>query len=91
MVRSELAKPKRPPRQWSFLLCRPPKSRLPTLVLNGEFDTNRRRMGDALFAALPFAERSIIAGAGHLPNLNRPGEYNEALSRFIERQGRAIT
>jgi len=58
--------------------------RIPTLVLNGEFDGARRRMGDALCAAMPNAQRAIIAGAGHLPNLDSPRAYNQALSHFVE-------
>ena len=58
--------------------------RVPTLVLNGEFDGARRRMGDALCAAMPNARRAIIAGAGHLPNLDNPRAYNQALSHFFE-------
>ncbi len=61
---------------------------VPTLVLNGEHDTNRRRLGDALYAALPDAQRAIIAGAGHLPNLDKPREYNAELTRFTEQHGR---
>jgi 3-oxoadipate enol-lactonase len=63
---------------------RPGEIRTPTLVLNGEFDDGRRRTGDALCAAMPNAQRAIIAGAGHLPNLDRPCAYNQALRDFIE-------
>jgi len=62
----------------------PEDIQIPTLVLNGEFDLVRRRMGDALCAAIPNARRSIIAGAGHLPNLDSPRAYNQALRHFIE-------
>jgi pimeloyl-ACP methyl ester carboxylesterase len=62
----------------------------PVLVMNGEFDTpNRRRAGEALAGALPLAERVVIAGAGHLPNLDAPRAYNEALQAFLRRQARA--
>ena len=62
----------------------------PVLVVNGEFDTpNRRRAGEALAGALPLAERVVIAGAGHLPNLDAPRAYNEALQAFLRRQARA--
>jgi pimeloyl-ACP methyl ester carboxylesterase len=62
----------------------PGNIQIPTLVLNGEFDVGRRRMGDALCAAIPNAQRSIIGGAGHLPNLDSPHAYNQVLSHFIE-------
>ena len=62
----------------------------PVLVVNGEFDTLiRRRAGQSLARALPLAERVEIAGAGHLPNLDAPRAYNDALQRFLERQSRA--
>jgi 3-oxoadipate enol-lactonase len=62
----------------------PADIKIPTLVVNGEFDEERRRVGDILFSALPDARRAIIPGAGHLPNLDRPREYDGALRPFIE-------
>jgi pimeloyl-ACP methyl ester carboxylesterase len=59
---------------------------VPTLVLNGASDTRRRlAMGDELSRALPRAERALVAGAGHLPNLDNPVEYNQRVLSFIER------
>jgi pimeloyl-ACP methyl ester carboxylesterase len=63
---------------------------IPTLVLNGELDEGRRLIGDGLCAALPCAQRAVIAGAGHLPNLDKPREYTEALIQFIERHRRGV-
>jgi len=68
----------------TLLPMRPRDIRVPTMVLNGEFDGTRRRTGDALCAAIPNAQRAIIAGAGHLPNLDNPRAYNQALSHFVE-------
>jgi pimeloyl-ACP methyl ester carboxylesterase len=62
----------------------PGEIRVSTLVLNGEFDAARRRMGDGFCAAIPNAQRAIIAGAGHLPNLDNPSAYNRAVSHFVE-------
>ena len=62
--------------------------RTPTLILNGEFDEARRRAGDAIHAAMAHAERAIVTGAGHLPNLDRPQEYNRILGDFVERHAR---
>jgi pimeloyl-ACP methyl ester carboxylesterase len=68
-------------------LARFPK---PVLVVNGELDTTiRRRAGEALAKALPFAERFVVPGAGHLPNLDAPRAYNDALRAFIHSQSRA--
>jgi pimeloyl-ACP methyl ester carboxylesterase len=62
----------------------------PVLVVNGELDTAlRRRAGEALARALPLAEHVVIPGAGHLPNLDAPRAYNEALREFLQRQARA--
>ena len=63
--------------------------RKPTLVVNGEFDTPiRLRAGDALARALPVAERVVVPAAGHLPNLDNPNAYNEAIQAFLRRQSR---
>ncbi len=76
-----------PPPAGIEALARFPK---PVLVVNGEFDTTiRRRAGEALARALPCAERVVVPGAGHLPNLDAPRAYNEALRAFIHRQSRA--
>ena len=62
----------------------------PVLVVNGEFDTLvRRRTGQSLARALPLAERVVVPVAGHLPNLDAPRAYNDALRAFLERQSRA--
>jgi pimeloyl-ACP methyl ester carboxylesterase len=57
---------------------------MPVLVLNGEYDTAHRRLaGDALAYGLPRAERAVLAGAGHLACLDRPGEYAGRLRDFL--------
>ena len=58
----------------------------PALVLNGADDTPRRRaMGEDLVRVLARAERALIGGAGHLPNLDNPGEYSRVVLSYIER------
>ncbi len=62
----------------------------PALVVNGHFDTPARlRAGERLAEALPRAERVLIPEAGHLPNLDNPVAYNEAIEAFLRRQSRA--
>ena len=62
----------------------------PALVVNGELDTPiRLRAGDTLARALPLAERVVVPGAGHLPNLDNANAYNDALQAFLRRQSRA--
>ena len=63
---------------------------MPSLVVNGDLDTLvRRRAGESLARALPRGERVVLPGAGHLPNLDAPRAYNDALQAFLERQSRA--
>jgi 3-oxoadipate enol-lactonase len=62
----------------------------PTLVLSGELDVPRRvQSADRLSAELPRAERAVITGAGHLPNLDRPDEYSEICRAFLSRHTQA--
>lgn len=64
--------------------------RMPALIVNGEFDTPaRRRAGEWMARALPLAERALLPGAGHLPNLDAPRAYNDALQAFLRKQSRA--
>jgi 3-oxoadipate enol-lactonase len=62
----------------------------PALIVNGELDTRARlRAGEALARALPAAERIVVPGAGHLPNLDAPRAYNDAVQAFVRRQSLA--
>ncbi|GKQ35759.1 alpha/beta fold hydrolase [Streptomyces sp. A012304] len=40
---------------------------------------------EAMHAALPDSELCVIDGAAHMPNLERPREFNAALAKFLER------
>ena len=56
----------------------------PTLVIVGEEDRiidveTARRLHDRI----PSAEMAIIRGAGHLPGLEQPHEFNAILGRFL--------
>ena len=62
----------------------------PALIINGRLDTKTRlRAGERLARLLPHAERVLIPDAGHLPNLDNPVAYNEAIGSFLRRQSRA--
>ena len=58
--------------------------RVPTLVVCGEHDAisppDEMR---AIAAKIPQAEFALIAEAGHMAPLERPGEFNRALRRFL--------
>jgi len=64
-----------------------PKVQVPTLVLWGERDEAFVKPGEYLAAKIPGARRVVVAGAGHAANLDRPAEFNAALTQFLESVG----
>ncbi|MGI5456366.1 alpha/beta fold hydrolase [Streptomyces sp. CA-249302] len=59
---------------------------VPTLVVVGADDTYTPVTdAEAMRAALPDSTLRVIEGAAHLPNLERPGEFNEVLDEFMAR------
>jgi 3-oxoadipate enol-lactonase len=58
---------------------------VPTLVLSGSKDKNAPAPMMAKMAGyIPSATYVELEGAGHLVNLERPGEFNAALDRFLK-------
>jgi 3-oxoadipate enol-lactonase len=58
--------------------------RVPTLVVAGDHDgIVSRDEASAMAAALPRGELALIAGAGHLANLEDPPAFTETLLRFL--------
>ncbi|NGO12851.1 alpha/beta fold hydrolase [Streptomyces sp. HC44] len=59
---------------------------VPSLVVVGE-DDSYTPVSDAqaMHDALPDSTLHVITRAAHMPNLERPGEFNEALAAFLER------
>ncbi|ARP71091.1 alpha/beta hydrolase [Streptomyces pluripotens] len=59
---------------------------VPGLVITGADDTYTP-VSDAevMHAALPDSELHVIEGAAHLPNLERPAEFNRVLGDFLAR------
>jgi pimeloyl-ACP methyl ester carboxylesterase len=56
----------------------------PTLVVVGTEDVpDIAAVADLLAAGIPGARRETIAGAGHLPSLERPDELNRLLLEFL--------
>lgn len=63
---------------------------IPALIVNGQHDTKARlRAGEQLARVLPQAKRILIPGAAHLPNLDNPAAYNEAIRSFLRSRPRA--
>ncbi|MFJ6085650.1 alpha/beta fold hydrolase [Streptomyces sp. NPDC092369] len=59
---------------------------VPTLVVVGADDEYTPVSdAEAMHAALPDATLRVIEGAAHLPNLERPAEFNEVLGKFLAR------
>ena len=59
---------------------------VPTLVVVGTDDEYTPVSdAEAMHAALPDSELLVISGAAHMPNLERPEEFNAALATFLTR------
>jgi len=63
-----------------------PTINIPTLVIHGDQDaiiplSEARAMSDAI----PGADLEIIPGAGHLPNLENPDAFNQAVMKFLHK------
>jgi len=77
-----------PQPQWQ-VIDRLSEIRAPTLVLVGEEDLpDFRLIADILAVNIATARQEVIADAGHLPNLEQPDAFNEALLRFLGRHPR---
>ena len=62
--------------------------RLPTLVAVGEHDvSDMQQIGDLLAARIPGATRVGIPGAAHVPNMERPAEFDRLVLGFLAEQG----
>jgi pimeloyl-ACP methyl ester carboxylesterase len=63
---------------------------VPTLVLVGEHDRpDIHAMAGALAAGIPGAERVVLAGTAHLPNMERPDEFNRVVLEFLAKLDRS--
>jgi len=60
--------------------------RVPVRIVNGDCDVETRKIaGKTLHTALRASELTIVANAGHMPNLDAPEEYNRIVSDFARR------
>jgi pimeloyl-ACP methyl ester carboxylesterase len=44
------------------------------------------KWGEDYAAAVPRAELAVIEGCGHLPNLEKPDQFNKAVIEFLDKQ-----
>jgi pimeloyl-ACP methyl ester carboxylesterase len=59
--------------------------RAPALILVGDADQRRTLAAAELLAdGLPNARRVVMTGAAHLPNMERPEEFNRILLDYLE-------
>lgn len=58
--------------------------RAPTLVIVGDQDNpDVAASSDLLAARIPGARKAVIGGAAHLPNMERPAEFNRLVMEFL--------
>jgi pimeloyl-ACP methyl ester carboxylesterase len=61
------------------------KIKVPTLVIHGEQDQIVPiAEAEAMYRAIDEAEMVIVENAGHLPNLEQPDVFNDAVADFLE-------
>ena len=57
--------------------------KVPVLIIDGERDLRPRWAVDSLERALPDVRRVVLPGAGHIPWLEKPGEFAGHLLGFL--------
>ncbi len=57
---------------------------VPTLVIVGDEDRSRTlAAADLLERGLPYAQKRVMSGTAHLPNMERPDEFNRLVLDFL--------
>lgn len=59
--------------------------RVPVMMVHGAEDPRPAWTSDDLLAALPRATRTVVAGAGHAPWVERPDEVRRLVGRALDR------
>jgi pimeloyl-ACP methyl ester carboxylesterase len=62
-----------------------PSIAVPTLIVVGSNDRPFLAAADMMAAKIPGAVKAVIDGAGHASNIDRPFEFNAAVSAFLAR------
>jgi 3-oxoadipate enol-lactonase len=80
--------------EFQLVALEPPASqrldeiRVPTLVLTGDDDVpDIHAIAEKLAREIPGAERATISGTAHLPNLERPAEFDRIVLGFLRQHG----
>lgn len=61
-----------------------PEVRVPTLIVVGSRDVNDiHEIAGLLYARIPSAKEIVLAGAGHMINLEKPAEFNNAILDYL--------
>jgi pimeloyl-ACP methyl ester carboxylesterase len=77
--RQTISRPLQPPAK-----ARLDEVHVPTLIVNGDADVPEIiELSDYLAASIKGARQLILPGTGHLPPLERPDEFNNALFEFL--------
>jgi pimeloyl-ACP methyl ester carboxylesterase len=79
-VRPDAVPPTHVPGSWDRL----GEIAVPALGVVGSLDAqDHRDMVDRFVAAVPGARKVVIDGAAHMPNMERPAEFNDVLVHFL--------
>jgi pimeloyl-ACP methyl ester carboxylesterase len=61
-----------------------PEIKAPTLAIIGDLDQPRTIQGaDLLARSIPSARKVVMPGTAHLPNMERPEEFNRIVLDFL--------
>jgi pimeloyl-ACP methyl ester carboxylesterase len=61
-----------------------PRIDVPVLLLYGERDVRSPlSVAEALHASIPRSQLVVLAGAGHVANVERPAEFDAAVRAFL--------
>jgi pimeloyl-ACP methyl ester carboxylesterase len=57
---------------------------IPTLVIVGDLDDDTEMaITEVLTARISGAQKAVIHGTAHLPNMEKPGEFNQIVLAFL--------
>ncbi len=61
--------------------------KVPTLIIAGALDNSEIvRAADVMQSAIPYSKKLIITEAAHVPNMEKPAEFNKAVLDFLAAQ-----